>query len=158
VTTGPCIRAAAAGDRDALAAAIASDATFKPDEVAVALELVDAGLDGSTDYQLLVAEVDGAVRGYVCFGPTPMTARTYDLYWIVVHADARGRGVAGALIRAMEALLVSRGGANIRVETSETEGYGAARALYARAGYPEAARMADFYSPGDALIVYYKTV
>jgi ribosomal protein S18 acetylase RimI-like enzyme len=158
VTAGVFIRAAAAADRGALAAAIESDATFKPDEVAVALELVDAGLDGSTDYQLLVAEVDGAVQGYLCFGPTPMTQRTYDLYWIVVHAAARGRGVAGALLRAMEALLVSRGGANIRVETSETEGYGAARALYARAGYPEAARMADFYSPGDALIVYFKRV
>ena len=46
----------------------------------------------------------------------------------------------------------------VRVETSETDGYGAARALYARCAYPEAVRMNDFYRPGDALIVYYKRI
>jgi ribosomal protein S18 acetylase RimI-like enzyme len=158
------VRPGVAGDRDALEAAIRSDATFRADEIDVALELVDAGLAGSSDYAIRVAELAGEggggarVVGYLCFGPTPMTRASYDLYWIVVHADARGRGVAGALLRAMEAELASRGGGNIRVETSETEGYGAARALYERHGYPEAARLADFYSPGDALIVYYKRV
>jgi ribosomal protein S18 acetylase RimI-like enzyme len=58
----------------------------------------------------------------------------------------------------MEAVLRGRGGGNVRVETSETEGYGAARALYQRLGYPEVARLTDFYSPGDALLTYYKTL
>ena len=96
--------------------------------------------------------------GYVCFGPTPMTRATWDLYWVVVDASARGRGVARALIAAMETDLAARGGGNVRVETSESEGYGAARTLYARLGYPEAARLADFYAPGDALLVYYKRI
>jgi ribosomal protein S18 acetylase RimI-like enzyme len=155
------VRPGQPGDRDALEAAIRSDATFRADEIAVALELVEEGVAGSTDYEILVAvepDGDGRIAGYVCFGPTPMTRATFDLYWIVVHAEARGRGVAGALIRAMEAVIAGRGGGNVRVETSETEGYGAARALYARAGYPEAARMADFYGPGDALIIYYKRI
>jgi len=156
VSAGVHVRPGAEGDRAALEAAIRSDATFRDDEIAVALELVDAGLAGSTDYEILVAEVDGTVAGYVCFGPTPMTRASHDLYWIVVDARVRGRGVAVALVRAMEAVLIERGGGNVRVETSETEGYGAARALYARCGYPEAARLADFYAPGDALIVYYK--
>ena len=152
------IRRAAAGDRAALAAALASDATFKPDEIAVALELVDLSLAGSPDYELRVAELDGRVIGYVCFGPTPMTRATWDLYWVVVDLSARGKGVARALISAMETELAARGGGHVRVETSETEGYGAARTLYARLGYPEAARLADFYAPGDALLVYYKRV
>jgi ribosomal protein S18 acetylase RimI-like enzyme len=152
------VRPGAPADREALEAAIRSDTTFRADEIDVALELVDAGLAGSADYAIRVADVDGAVRGYLCFGPTPMTRASYDLYWIVVHAEARGRGVAGALLRAMEAELAERGGGNVRVETSETEGYGAARALYERHGYPEAARLVDFYSPGDALIVYYKRI
>jgi ribosomal protein S18 acetylase RimI-like enzyme len=152
------IRRAIAGDRPALAAALASDETFRADEVAVALELVDASFAGSADYELLVAEIDGRVVGYVCFGPTPMTRATWDLYWIVVDAAARGKGVAGGLVRAMEDVLAGRGGGNVRVETSETEGYGSARRLYDKLGYPEAARFEDFYSPGDALIVYYKRV
>jgi ribosomal protein S18 acetylase RimI-like enzyme len=88
-----------------------------------------------------------------------MTVCTYDLYWIVTHAQARGQGVARALIEAMEAELRSRGPrAQIRVETSQTEGYGAARKLYDRMGYPEMARFANFYKEGDDLIVFYKVL
>ena len=152
------IRALAPGDREALAGVIASDTTFTEEEVAVALELIDAALGGDTSYEVRVADDGSGPAGYICFGRTPMTDRTYDLYWIVVHARARGRGLARALVEAMETELRGRGGANVRVETSETEGYGAARALYERLGYPEAARLTDFYRPGDALITYYKVL
>jgi GNAT superfamily N-acetyltransferase len=150
------LRAAVPADRAAIAAVVSSDATFKPDEIAIALELVDDAFAGDVDYRIRVAELGGAVVGYLCYGPTPMTAATYDLYWIVVSAQVRGQGVARALIEGMEDELRAGGGGHIRVETSETEGYGAARTLYARTGYPEVARMRDFYGPGDALIVYYK--
>lgn len=158
----PTTRPLEPADRDALWAALRSDGTFGDDEVAVALELIDAAAEDSPDYWIRVAVLDPAgavherVAGYICYGPTPMTAATYDLYWIVTHAESRGRGVAGALIGAMEDHLRQRGGRSVRVETSQTEGYGAARQLYARHGYPEAARFPDFYAPGDDLIVYYK--
>lgn len=155
--TAAQVRPATADDRPGLLAILASDTTFKEDERAVALELIDAALEGSPDYSLLVAELPQTpVAGYLCFGPTPMTAATWDLYWIVVHADARGRGVAGALITAMENALRARGGGGVRVETSETESYGAARKLYDRLGYPVAAVLEDFYRQGDSLIIYYK--
>ncbi len=157
----PTVRKLEPTDRASLEAALRSDGTFRDDEVAVALELIDEALVGSTDYLVRVAVLDAGgeesrVAGYICFGPTPMTASTYDLYWIVVHADARGRGVAGSLIETMERKLAALGATAVRVETSQTEGYGAARKLYARHGYPEAARFTDFYAPGDDLIVYYK--
>lgn len=157
-TGAATVRPAAVTDRGALEAVIRSDATFRDDEVAVALELVDGGLAGSSDYLLRVAELDGAVVGYLCYGPTPMTARTFDLYWIVVAAAARGRGVAGTLVRAMEDELRDGGGGNVRIETSETDGYGAARRLYEKLGYPLAGTFPDFYGPGDALLVYYRTI
>jgi ribosomal protein S18 acetylase RimI-like enzyme len=159
------VRPAAAADRAGLLAILASDQTFQDDERAVALELIDAALNGSPDYLVRVAEAPApstgaaptpALAGYVCFGPTPMTESTWDLYWIVVHAAARGQGVAQALVQAMEAELRQRGAKAVRVETSETEGYGAARKLYARLEYPVASMLADFYRPGDALITYYK--
>lgn len=153
----PLIRGLEPGDREALEGALRSDGTFREDEVEVALELIDEAIGGSKDYWIRVATVDdGAVAGYICYGPTPMTASTYDLYWIVTHASHRGRGVAGALIRDMERDLGERDGTGIRVETSQLEGYGAARKLYARYGYPEVARFQDFYKVGDDLIVYYK--
>lgn len=152
------VRRLAAADRTAVADVIASDETFKPDEIAVALELVDASIAGSSDYEVRVADDGERVCGYICFGRTPMTERTYDLYWVCVHARARGRGIARVLVEAMEAELRARGGGQIRVETSETDGYGAARKLYERLGYPEAARLPDFYAAGDALITYYKVL
>jgi ribosomal protein S18 acetylase RimI-like enzyme len=156
------IRPLRAGDRDALLAVLDSDETFRPDEIEVAVELIDAAAAGSDDYRILVATPvrgtpdEPAIVGYICFGSTPMTRSTYDLYWIVCHARARGRGVARALIAAMETELADSGATGIRVETSELEGYGAARRLYAAVDYPEAARLPDFYAPGDGLIIYYK--
>ena len=75
-----------------------------------------------------------------------------------VDGRAQAEVVAGALVAAMEDAVRGAGGGHIRVETSETEGYGAARRLYEKLGYPLAARMRDFYGPGDALLVYYKDV
>ncbi len=143
-------------DRDGLEAALRSDQSFGPDEVEVALELIEAAIASSDSYWLLVADVGGTVAGYVCFGPTPMTAAVYDLYWVVVHAAHRRQGVAARLIGAMEERLRELGACHVRVETSELEGYGAARRLYQRLGYPEAGRLPDFYRVGDALITYYK--
>ncbi len=154
------IRALKSGDRPALEAVLRSDATFDSDEIDVALELVDDALaKESSDYWFQIAEVEGAVAGYICFGPTPMTDSTYDLYWIVTHAEFRGQRIAQTLIRSMEQILLKRGPkAQVRVETSQTEGYGAARKLYDRMGYPEVARFTNFYKQGDDLIVFFKSI
>lgn len=150
-------------DRIRLEAALRSDETFLEDEIAVALELVDSALesrprlDGEQDYTVLIADLLGfPVAGYVCFGRTPMTDATWDLYWVVTHAEARGRGIAGSLIRAMEREVRARGATAVRVETSQKESHEAARRLYDRLGYPVHARFPDFYREGDDLIVYYK--
>ncbi len=145
-------------DRAPLEEALRSDETFTDEEVAVALELIDSALGSApSDYQVRVAvDGEGSVLGYICFGRTPMTDATYDLYWLVTHRRARGRGVATGLVASMERELAARGPCSIRVETSIQESYGAARSFYDRCGYPEHARFPDFYRPGDDLVVYYK--
>jgi ribosomal protein S18 acetylase RimI-like enzyme len=152
------VRALAPDDRAAIARLVARDGLFTPDEIAVALELVDAAVarpDG--DYRVLVAEApDGAVAGYVCYGPTPMTDGTFDLYWIVTDPERRGRGVARALVVAMEAALRAAGGRMVRVETSISDGYGEARRFYERIGYPVVATLPDFYRAGDDLLILVK--
>ncbi|MEZ4359154.1 MAG: N-acetyltransferase [Kofleriaceae bacterium] len=155
--TAVVARDATAADRPGLLDVLTADVTFVESERSVALELIDAALAGSPDYALLIAEHPRrAVAGYLCYGPTPMTAGTFDLYWLVVHPQQRGAGIAGALVSAMEARLRQRGASAVRVETSETESYGAARKLYQRLGYPIASVLPDFYREGDALITYYK--
>ncbi len=159
--SSPLIRPLEPSDRESLRDVLCSDGTFTADEAAVALELIDDAIaNPASDYWVRIAvfpeAVDSGIGGYICYGPTPMTDSTYDLYWIVTHAEARGRGVASALVRAMETDLGSRGATGVRVETSVKESHGAARRLYAALDYPETARFADFYSRGDDLIVYYK--
>lgn len=154
----PTIRALRPDDRPYLLEALRSDDTFNQEEVSVALELIDNALErGQHDYSVRVADLDTRpAAGYICFGRTPMTAATYDLYWVVTHAHARGRGVASALVRGMEEELRQLRARSVRVETSVKESYGAARSLYDRLGYPVLARFPDFYRVGDDLIVYYK--
>jgi ribosomal protein S18 acetylase RimI-like enzyme len=94
--------------------------------------------------------------GYICFGPTPMTDGTFDLYCIATDPGARGQGVGSALIRAMEDELKGRGGRIVRVETSAQEAYGPTRGFYQANHYEEEARFRDFYKPGDDLVILAK--
>lgn len=157
---GITIRPVRADDRAALEQALRSDETFREEEIKVALELIDEAIAGSDDYGIRVAMLGSAsserLAGYICYGPTPMTDGTYDLYWVVTHVDARGRGVAGKLIQAMESDLAGRGGKAVRIETSQLDGYEAARRLYEGRGYAENGRLPNFYRAGDDLIIYYK--
>jgi ribosomal protein S18 acetylase RimI-like enzyme len=144
-------------DREHLASLIRRIETFSPEEVACATELVDLALQpNNRDYKILVADRDGTLVGYVCYGPTPMTEGTHDLYWIASDPAVRGQGVGASLISGMEGDLRRLEARLIRVETSATEAYGPTRGFYASMKYTEEARIRDFYKVGDDLIILTK--
>ena len=132
---------------------------FRPEEVACAIELLGAVLDppeGNTyEARIGVDEADLAVC-YACFGQTPMTDATFDLYWLVTSASSRGRGHGKHLLTALESELRDRRARNLRVETSSLEGQGGALRFYERTGYSVTGRIADFYRPGDDLVTLVK--
>ncbi|MFO0982718.1 MAG: GNAT family N-acetyltransferase [Planctomycetota bacterium] len=138
-----------------------SDA-FNEDEVRVALEVLDvylgsgkeAGLGG--DYPHLVARERGAAVGYVCIGKTPMTLCTFHLYWICVARSVQRSGLGRALMQAAEEFARERGGERVVVETAGKASYQGTRQFYRDLGYAEAACIADYYAPGDALHVFVK--
>jgi GNAT superfamily N-acetyltransferase len=160
-------RSPSLADRARLTEIISQGAGFRPEEVSCALELLDAALaraDGNT-YEALVAvdghaedEAAGSPLGYACFGHTPMTESTFDLYWLVVAADARGRGIGAALLTAVEDLLRARRVARLRIETSSLEGKGGAARFYAKCGYQRVGAVVDFYRPGDDLLTFVKVL
>ena len=160
MTADIVVRPLEARDRFALAAILERTENFASDEVVVALELIDEALLGpdATTYRVEVAEREGEVLGYVCFGATPMTEHTYDLYWIVVSPEARGLGVGKKLWAACAARVREVGGKLVRIETSSTESYGATQAFYHRIDMVEVGRITDFYKSGDDLITYVKQV
>ncbi len=165
--------------RARLAELVRATGAFSDEEVAVALELFDEGVgsldpaisdsrfpnpdsrphspSASTTYRFLGAfDRDGDLAGYVCYGPTPGTDRTFDLYWIVVHPAAQGTGSGTLLLSEVERRLADDDARMLVVETSSRSDYGAARGFYARRGYVEAARVRDFYAPADDRIMYVK--
>jgi ribosomal protein S18 acetylase RimI-like enzyme len=132
------------------------DATsvFRPDEVTMALELFDEAVDG--DYEFIGAFDDDSLVAYACFGATPGTDRTFDLYWIAVHPSAQGHGSGSRLLAEVERRLMERGARLLVVETSSREEYEATRHFYVARGYREVARMRDYYAPSDDRVIYTK--
>ena len=136
---------------------------FEAHEIAVANELIEDAIAESPDYAITVAEFpeSDAIAGvgpvgYACYGHNPVTDAMYDLYWIVIHPMAQGRGVGRALVEETERQIRARGGRGMTIETSSREPYAPARRLYERCGYRLAASIDDFYKPGDGLSLYVK--
>ena len=147
-----------ASNRSRLAELLVATGAFRGDEIDIALSLFDVEMsrpasDGPADYEFVGAFEDGQLAGYACFGPTPATEGTYDLYWLAVDPLFQGRGIGRALVHAVEETLIARDGRLLIVETSSRPDYGVTRQFYARSGYTEAARVRDFYAPADDRIL-----
>jgi ribosomal protein S18 acetylase RimI-like enzyme len=156
-----CIRQLEPTDRSRIEEIVVSSEYFNEEEKATALELVDEALEKreKNDYFVVVLEErkeHSVIQGYVCYGPTPLTQGTYDLYWIVVDSRARGRGFGRLLLEYVERDVVRRGGRLLLIETSSQEAYGATIGFYERNGYELVARIKNFYRIGDDKLVFSK--
>ena len=94
--------------------------------------------------------------GYACYGATPDTDRTWDLYWIAVDPSAQGTGSGTTLLSEVERRLSGLNARMLVVETSSRSDYAPTRAFYAARGYGEAARIRDFYAVSDDRIIFTK--
>jgi GNAT superfamily N-acetyltransferase len=155
--TAPVLRHLSPADRGRIEAITRAVGVFRDDEIPVALEVFDGAVAGSPDYRALGAEAEGVLAGWICWGPTPCTLGTYDLYWMAVDPARHGLGIGTALIGAMERQLsgVAR---LVIVETAGRPDYRATRAFYEARGYRRTAVIPDFYAPGDDQVVYLKSL
>jgi ribosomal protein S18 acetylase RimI-like enzyme len=143
----------------------AASGFFSPAEVEVAVDLVGERLaaGAASGYEFVFAEAadergDPVVLAYACFGPIPLTASSWDLYWIAVRPQRRRAGLGRAVLREAERTVAAAGGSRIYVDTSSRPQYEPTRAFYRAAGYTEAARLPDFYAPGDGKVVFSKVL
>ena len=173
------------GHRDRITEILDATRVFRPEEVEVALELFDETFpshaassdddedssqtrDGNTTGYRLPATGCGSydflgaftpedeLVGYACYGPTPDTDRTFDLYWIAVDPGAQGSGSGTRLLAEVERRLKGQNARMLIVETSSRSEYEPTRHFYRKRGYAEAARVRDFYAPLDDRIIYTK--
>ena len=143
-------------DREAVRNMVCATGMFRPNELDVAVELVEDFLaqGAKSGYHFVLAEEDSRVVGYVCFGPITVTLHSYDLYWIVVDPGWQGRGLGRSLLQRAEAQIKALGGTQVYIETSGQMQYQPTRNFYDRCGYELTATIADFYAPGDDKLIY----
>lgn len=133
---------------------------FREEEVGTAVELLDASLGerGTDDYRFVGAFDKDELVGYACWGHTPGTVGTWDLYWIVVDRTRQGAGIGSQLLTEVEGRLTADGGRLVVVETSSRADYVPTRGFYESRGYTRAATIPGYYAPGDDLVIYIKDV
>lgn len=154
------IRPVRRGDRAGIEGLLNRAAEFTREEVACAIELVDCAIahgNDEEDYAVHCAESrDNGIIGFICYGRTPLTRGTYDLYWIVVDPARRRGGMGRRMLAYLEDILRANGAGLLVAETSSQAAYAQARSFYAKEGFRDEARIRDYYAPGDDIVIYCK--
>jgi ribosomal protein S18 acetylase RimI-like enzyme len=147
-----------AEDRPRVTEILRGTPEFKPFEVAVAEELIDCYLEDplNSGYHILVAQVGSTVAGYICYGSTPLTEGTWDIYWVAVAREKQGQGIGSALMKSAEKEIVKAKGRLSIIETSSTPAYEKTRHFHLSQGYQIIACIPDFYAPRDDKLILQK--
>ena len=145
-------------DRPALMEILQNTPEFNASDLEVAEEVIDSYLHDAkgSGYYVLVAKAGSTVAGYICYGPTPLTDGTWDLYWQAVAREKRGQGIGGALMEAAEREIMQAKGRLAIIETSSTPAYENTVRFHLGQGYEIIGRIPDFYAPGDDKLILQK--
>ena len=146
-------------DRAGLLSMLIRTRSFTSEEIDVAMELIDIVLKDLTqkDYKIhCMVDDQDQVIGYVCYGRTPMTQGTFDLYWIAVDPDFQRQGAGSTLLDCLEEMVKTNGGRMILADTSTIPHYDETRRFYLKNGFQEVARVPDYYFPGNDRITFCK--
>ena len=154
----PKIRPMTRNDKPAVILMLRNIPEFKPAEVDIAEEVIDSYLGDSirSGYHIFVAEDGSSIAGYICYGPTPLTEGTWDIYWLAVARDKQNQGIGKALLNFAEVNIKETKGRLSIIETSSTPEYESTRRFHQAQGYEIVCRIADFYAPGDDKLVFQK--
>ena len=145
-------------DKPSLMSLLRDTPEFTPAELIVAEEVIDSYLKDTekSGYFTIVSVEGNTVNGYLCYGPTPLTEGTWDLYWAAVSRNMRGKGIGKALWEIGEADIREQGGRLAVIETSSKPNYESTRRFHEARGYRSVGSIADFYAIGDDKIIYVK--
>jgi ribosomal protein S18 acetylase RimI-like enzyme len=153
------IRSLARKDKAGLLSLLIKTKAFTSKEIDVAMELIDIVLKDKNqkDYKIHCAVNDqDKLLGYICYGPSPMTEGTFDLYWIAVDPDLQDQGVGSLLIDFLEGEVRKIQGRMALAETASIGEYEKTQRFYLHKGFKEVARVPDYYYPGNDRITFCK--
>ncbi len=130
-------------------------------EVDIAIELAQENLakgEEISGYIFIIVEEAGNPEAFACYGKTPCTADSFDLYWIAVHENQKGKGIGKQLMKLVEENIAELSGRNIWIETSSRPLYDPTRKFYLNLGCKIVAELPNFYGENDHKVVFLKTV
>lgn len=149
------------GDLSGIKKILESTGFFYDFEIEVALETAEENYtrgEEASGYFFILAEEDGEPVAFACYGMAPCTIDSYDLYWIAVHEQQKGKGYGKELMRLVEKDVAARKGKKIWIETSGRPLYAPTREFYLRQGCDLVAELPDFYADNDSKVVFLKKV
>lgn len=132
---------------------------FYEHEIDVAVELAEENLkkgEEASAYIFLIAEDKRGPVAFACYGKTPCTADSYDLYWIAVHHILRGQGWGKKIMQMVSDAISRLGGKKLWIETSSRPLYEATRMFYLKNGCELIAELPDFYGEADNKCIFLK--
>jgi len=152
------LRPTSPADREPLWKIAEATRVFRPLELDVLNEVIDDyfKLPEEAGDQALTYELEGKPVGFVYYAPTPMTDRTWHLYWIFVDPTIHAKGLGTLMLKHVENELKAGGARILLIETSSLPIYDLTRKFYLKHGYEEAAIIKDFYIEGDDQVTYRK--
>src|SRR5258706_1942465 len=121
-------------------------------------EFIEKG-DARSWYHFIAArEHEGKILGFACYGQRPLTEGTFDLYWIGVDGNQRGRGIGKILLGEVEERVRTHSGRLLIAETEGKPAFNPTRRFYLSAGYALEARIREFYKTGEDPVIINKRI
>jgi ribosomal protein S18 acetylase RimI-like enzyme len=136
----------------------ASTQFFRPMEIDTLKEVLDDyhSMNQELGHRAFLLEQGKEVLGYVYHAPSPMTERSWYIYWIAVKPNQQGKGLGKKLLEYAEVDARDLNGRVMFIETSSLPHYDATRQFYLKCGYDQVAQVPDFYADGDNMVIFRK--
>ena len=158
VSSAATYRPAVDDDRGAVRALVEHDLAGTP-YATVAEYFLRLASDGATnESRAVVAERAGEVVGFALFGEIAGAIGAGRVHFVSVTASARLHAIGVSLCEAAVADLVSKGARLVIAEVPDEPLLLPGRALLARCGFVESARVADYYRDSTDLVVLLRSI
>ncbi len=149
------IRPATPEDASAVVRVTVAAGMFTAEEAGFLPDLLGGFLAAPEDARSgFVVDDTAGVRGVAHWRPVELADGVVDLTMIGVDPAVQGRGIGRALMRHAEAQARRAGQRLVLVQTSGSEQYAGTRRFYAALGYDEEARVRDYWTAGDDMVLF----
>lgn len=152
------IRLATPDDSAAVIDVVIAAEMFSAEDAWMVEGLLATHFGDGVDGHVCLIDDEGGPLGVAYYQPKSGADRVWDLTMIAVRPAHQGRGRGAAMLAHVEQDLRERGQRLLLVDTSAMPQYDRTRAFYVKCGYEEEARIRDYWTEGDDLVVFRKAL